>query len=139
MMGLPLIAPKPMRNFTPDEYSQYVTNMYSIRVKGGAKPKSPVEGISVRRNKKGALAIYRSKARAFAYVTQEEVVKLAIAFKVTQAEIWNLFKSKDYIIAKDRLEAEATYAAIQEIPWPETKQKGKRRGNKKRNTKEGNR
>lgn len=117
-MLLPLIAPRHITEFTPEDYHQYVQNMYALRIKkGSAKPTSGVPGLHISRTKKGALSLRRTKARTFEYVTTAELAKLAEFSKATQAEVWNLFKAKEYIIAKDRMAAEAAYAQIKELPW----------------------
>lgn len=114
----PLIAPKPFAEFEPEEYHGYVSNMYELRIKkGSAKPTSGVPGLNILRTKKGALSLRRTKARTFEYVTMSEVKKLADYAKASQADVWNLFKAKKYIMAKDRMEAEKIYAEIKDIPW----------------------
>lgn len=113
-----LIAPKALPEFTPDEYHAYVTAMYALRVRGAAKPKATAPGLSLKRTAKGALSItWRSKVRPFAYVTMPELIALAAGIPCSQADLWNAFKRKRFIIAKDRLEAEQTYAKLKEIPW----------------------
>lgn len=107
---LPLIS-KPMLQFTPDEYAAHVSSMYSLRQKGTKKPASPAPGLTVSRNKKGALTVRRSKTRAFAYVTFPELAALAAAVQTNQSDMWNLFKQKKYIIAQTRMDAERAYAA----------------------------
>lgn len=102
-----------MREFTPDEYHVYVRDMYQLRLKPRAKPPSPAPGLSVTRTKTGKLSLRRqSKQRAFDYVTMPEIEKLARAADCAQSDLWNLFKKKNYIIAKDRLDAERTYAQL---------------------------
>lgn len=118
---IPLISPKPFEEFGAEEYYAYVQSMYGVRVKRGAKPPSPAPGLSVSRTKKGALSVRRTpKARAFDYVTMHEVELLAKAADVSQAELWNCFKRRGFIVARDRLEAERTYAV----------NKGEQRGEK---------
>lgn len=112
------IAPKPFAEFTPDEYHQYISDMFALpRKKGTAKPSAGVAGLTVSRTKKGSLSLRKTKARTFAYVTMNELKKLADFAKVSQAEVWNLFKKKEYIIAQSRMEAEEIYSNIREIPW----------------------
>lgn len=116
-MTLPLIAPKPFREFQPQEYYEYVQAMYGLKIKGRAKSASPVPGLTVARTKSGALSVRRSKSRAFEYVTMAEIAALAKAAKTSQADLWNLFKKKEYLITKDRMEAERLYGEIKELPW----------------------
>lgn len=104
-----LIAPKPVSEFQPDEYHRYVSDMYALRVKRGGKVPA-VPGLSVSRTKAGALSVRRGKARAFDYVTMPEIALLAKAAGTGQADIWNAFKKREFIIAKDRLEAERVFA-----------------------------
>lgn len=111
------IAPKPFVEYTPDEYHSYVSSMYALRVKRGAKPPSPAPGLSVCRTKAGALSLRKTKARTFCYVTLPEIAALAKVVGCGQADLWNLFKKKEYVIAKTRMEAERIYADINEIPW----------------------
>ena len=108
---MPLIAPRPMREFTADEFHVYVQEMYALRIKARARPPSPAPGISVTRTKTGKLSVRRqSKMRAFDYITMPELEKLAKIAECTQSDLWNLLTKKKYIIAKDRLAAERTYA-----------------------------
>ena len=115
-MSEPLIAPRPFVDFSPEEYHDYVTAMYCLRVKAGKKA-APVPGLTVSRTKAGALTVRRGKQRAFDYVTRPEIAALAKVHTTSQADIWNLFRRKGYIIADDRMQAEQTYADIKEIPW----------------------
>lgn len=115
---MPLIAPKHFSAYTQDEYYAYVQSMWAMRIKkGSAKPTSGVVGLTISRTKKGALSLRRTKARTFEYVTTDELTRLATFSKASQAEVWNLFKDKKYIIAKDRMEAEKLYGEIKEIPF----------------------
>lgn len=111
-----LISGKHVSEFTPDNFHAHVTGMHQLRTKGSAK-QQPAPGLAVNRTKKGTLSIRRSKARAFAYVTYKEIEALAKAVQCSQAELWNLFKTKDYIVTQTRMEAEQRYADIKEIPW----------------------
>lgn len=114
----PLIAPKLLCYYTPEEYHAYVSGMYQMRAKKtSAKPTSGVSGLNLSRSKKGTLSLRRTKLRAFAYVTMAELVKLAAHAKASQAEVWNLFKARGFIVAKDRMEAERSFAQLKEIPW----------------------
>lgn len=113
-----LIAPKPFAEYSPEDFHSYVSGMYCLRTKGKARPVSPAPGLRVSRTKAGALTVSRTaKQRAFAYVTLPELAGLAKANACGQADLWNLFKKKKYIITKTRMEAEQAYAQIKEIPW----------------------
>lgn len=109
-----LIAPKPIREFSPDDYHRYVTEMYFIKV---SKKKSIVLGISLRKTKKGNLSVRRTKDRAFSYITLSEISELSKEHGVSQAELWNMFKAKAYIISSNRMEAEKIYAKLKGLPW----------------------
>lgn len=119
--SVPLIAPKHFSEFkTPEEYHEYVSGMYELRQKGSkpTKPKGLVNGITLKRTKKGAISILRNvKQRPFAYILQEEIALLVDAGIGTTAEIWNAFKKKKFLIAKTKVEAEEIYKNIKEIPW----------------------
>jgi hypothetical protein len=87
--------------------------MHELRVRGSrSKPKPPAPGLNVHRTKKGTLGLKRSKGRAFPYVTFNEIAGIAKQLEMNQSDIWNLFKQKAYIVAKDRLEAEGMYAKL---------------------------
>lgn len=115
--ALPLIAPKPFAEYGAQEYYDYVTGMYALRVKRGAKPPGPAPGLSLSRTKAGALSIRRSRSRAFDYVLDTEIIALAKAIGAYQSDVWNAFVRRRFIIAKSRMQAEETYAAVKEIPW----------------------
>ncbi len=113
---IPLIAPKPIAEFDSDEYHAYITEMYALPApKRGAKPPGPAPGLTVSRTKKGALSVRRTKVRPFAYVTLSEIAGLAKLQECSQADLWNMFKRKKFIIAKDRLEAEHLLIKLNEI------------------------
>lgn len=113
-----LISGKHVTEYTPADYHAHVTDMHQMRTKGkAAKPAGPAPGLAVSRTKKGALSIRRTKARAFAYVTYKEIEALAKAAQCSQAELWQAFKAKEFIITQTRMEAEQRYADIKEIPW----------------------
>lgn len=110
---------KPFAEFTPEEFHAHVRSMYEVRQRGSsAKPKSPAVGISLSKTKKGAWSIRLTKTkRAFKYVLTAEIDALAKHHGATVAEIWNVFKAKDFLITKTKLEAEQINADIKEIPW----------------------
>jgi hypothetical protein len=112
-----LIAPKPVEEFDPEGFHEYVTSMYALRVMRGQKPAGPAPGLSVSRTKKGALSVRRApKTRAFDYVLLSEIAALAKVHETNQADLWNMFTKKKYIITRDRMDAERTYAAAKGIP-----------------------
>lgn len=114
-----LIAPKTVKDFSPSEWKAHVTAMYQRRVtsKNRTKPASPAPGITLSKTKKGAWSIRRAKTRTFAYILEDELKALAKDKSVPYAELWSLFKAKSWIIAKDRMTAEALYAKQKELPW----------------------
>jgi len=108
-----LISPKPFEAFTPDEYHSYVCSMWELRTKG-RKPPAPAPGLTVSRAKSGKITVRRSKNRAFDYVTMREIELLAKAKGFMQSDLWNAFRARKFIIAKDRLTAEAEYGRLKE-------------------------
>lgn len=113
-----LIAPKPFADFEAEEFHAYVMAMHKAPVtKAGARPPPIAKGLAIGRTKRGALTIKRSKSRPFAYVTNLEIAALAAKAACSQAQLWQIFKAKKFIIAKDRLEAEHIYGALKEIPF----------------------
>lgn len=116
-MNAVFIAPKPLKDFTPDEFHLHVVNMFTLPRRKG-KSASPAPGLSVNRTKTGKISIRRTaKSRAFAYVTGKEIELLAKAIGSSQSELWNEFKKKKFIFAQNRLEAEKIYADVNSIPW----------------------
>lgn len=108
MSRLPLIAHKPLSAFDAEEYIAYVRSMYHLDRKIKA---SPAPGLSLGRSAAGALSVRRNKKqRAFDYVTMAEIAALAKAKGVNQSDVWNVFKAREFIIAKSRMEAEQVYA-----------------------------
>lgn len=117
---MPLIAPKPFAEYTAAEYHTYVSEMYALPAKRGTKSRSPVgpaPGLRVGCTKRGKLSIRRTKVRPFAYVTVAEIVALAAAATCSQTDLWNAFKSRKFIIAKDRMEAETIYSELKNMPF----------------------
>lgn len=112
-----LIAPKPFSEYEAGEYHSYVSGMWQLRVKKGAKPPSPAPGLSVSHTKKGALTIRRTKVRPFAYVTWPEIAALAKAAQCMQSDLWNAFKAKEFIVTQTRMEAERLYSDSKGLPW----------------------
>lgn len=113
---IPLIAPKPFTEYTPDEYHAYVCSMWALP-KAKGKPRGPVGGVSVSRLKSGKLSLRRTKQRSFAYLTHTELRLLAEHHKTTQSELFQVAKSKQWIIAPDRMSAEKVYADINDLPF----------------------
>lgn len=113
-----LVCAKPFEAFTPDEFFTYVCSMFGRPLaKAGKKPAIAL-GLTLTRTKAGKLSIKRTKTqRAFAYVTNEEIEKLAKAGGFTIAETWNLFKTKEFIIAPTRMDAEKIHAELAGLPW----------------------
>lgn len=120
--SMPLISPKPFKDFAPTEFQEHVKTFYEERKKGRApaKPKNPVfaDGITLTRTKKGLVSIrVNKKKRPFPYLTEDEVTALAKGYGMTIAEVWNAFKAKGFMITKTKAEAEAVLAKIKEIPF----------------------
>lgn len=116
---VPLIAPKHVTEYGEQEYYDYVSGMYELRQKGSkpAKAKGPAQGITLSRTKKGALSIrHNKKQRPFAYILQLEMEALCSEQNCTFAELWNAFKAKGFLVAKDKMEAEQIYANIKQVP-----------------------
>lgn len=116
-----LISPKSFSDHSPEEFHAHVKSMYELRQKGSkpsVKKPSFAEGLTLKRTKTGKISITRSsKKRHFEFVLDIEIVALAKGYGFTQAETWNAFRAKKYIIARTRLEAEKIYADIKDIPW----------------------
>lgn len=116
---VPLIAAKHVTEYGEQEYHDYVSGMYELRQKGSkpAKAKGPAQGITISRTKKGALSIRRNaKSRPFAYILRAEMEALCAEQGILFSELWNAFKAKDFLIAKDKMEAEQIYANIKQVP-----------------------
>lgn len=107
-----LIAPKHFKEFEPSEYHDYVKSMYEER-QNSSKPTSPAPGIAFTRTKKGKLSIrFTQKFRAFRYITEDEVRGVLAHYENLQmdrSELIETLKEKNFIIAKNRLEAEKQY------------------------------
>jgi len=111
MKDLILIAPKAFREYSAEDYRDYVISMFALpTAKRGAKPPSAAPGLCVGRTKSGALSLRRTKLRAFAYVTRAELAALAQQAKTNQSDLWNLFTQKKYLITDSRMTAEKLYA-----------------------------
>lgn len=111
-----LIAPKAISEFTPEEFHRYVSEMYQLprgKCAAGAPQVSRVPGLSITRSKTGRLVVRRNpKVRAFDYVTRSEIAALAKGKECNQADLWNAFKARKFIISGDRMEAEQIYAHL---------------------------
>lgn len=116
-MSQPLIAHKHIAEFGADEFHAYVTAMYALRIKGRAKAPNPAPGLFITRTKTGKVGIRRTKLRAFDYITNTEMADVAKQSGITQAELFVAFKERNFIVAKDRLEAEHIHTKLQELPW----------------------
>lgn len=113
-----LIAPKPLKDFSPNEYHEYVKNMKQQRTTGQSRKISKaVPGITLTKTKKGAWSIRKTKARTFTYITDAEIKLLCADHNVKFSELWNLFKAKSWIIANTKMQAEQIYAEQKNIPW----------------------
>lgn len=105
------IAPKPIQNFTAEEYHEYVRGMFLKRVlKSGKKPPA-VDGLTITISKTGKLGLRMAKKkRAFAYVTESEIKLLMAEKGLKYSEVWQLFRDRKFIIAESRMAAEIIYA-----------------------------
>ncbi len=113
-MNLPLVAPKHIKEFSPEEYHAYVTGLQVRKVSKG----SPVPGLSVSRTKKGKISIrYAKKARPLQYVTNKEIEILGKKASILQSELYLAFKNKKFLITADKAEAERINDDIAQIPW----------------------
>lgn len=116
----PLIS-KPFSDFTPEEFLTHCQAMKEIpeRFKQGRGRKIPIaRGLRVGKTKKGLVSITRAKAqRPFAYVLKTEIEELAKLNDMRIAEVWNAFKSKDFIIANSKMEAEKIYGELNNMPF----------------------
>lgn len=110
------ISPKPFAAFGIDEFQNYVADM-EIRPAKTKAESSPAPGLTISRTKAGKLSIRRAKSRPFAYITHAELTALAAGAKCSQAELWNTLRSREFILAKSRMEAETIYARLKEIPF----------------------
>lgn len=112
------VSPKPIRAYEAGEYHAHVTDMYGERRRPSSKSKSPVPGVSVRRKTSvsgDGFQIRRVAGRAFAYVTYAELERLARDLGCPQSDLFNAFRMREWIVAKDRLEAEARYVTEKAI------------------------
>lgn len=111
------IAGKSFRDFTPEAFHTYVSQMYALpQAKRGAKVPI-VRGVSLARTKSGNWSIRRSSGKAFPWISRTELESLANGYGLAMNECWNLFRAKDWMIVADRMEAERRYSAVKEIPW----------------------
>lgn len=112
-----LVAPMPFAEFESGAWKTYVNSMYEVRTRGRTRPTAPAKGLSVSRTKRGALSIRRTRTRSFCYVTYAEITELAAAVPCSQADLWQAFKAKDYIIKQTRMECERIYADLKAMPF----------------------
>lgn len=108
------IAPKSLAEFSPDEFQNYVADM---EIRPAKRELGPAPGLTVRRTKAGKLSIRRAKSRAFDYITHAELAALAAKTQVTQTELWNALRLRNFILAKSRMEAETIYGRLKQIPF----------------------
>lgn len=114
--NVPLIAARHFSEFSQGDYHELVRSMHASPSPSGNS--SGISGISVSRTKRGKISIRHTVAkRPFKYILAGEIEKIVSTGVGQTAEIWNAFKEKGFIIAKDRLEAEKAYSQIKEVPW----------------------
>lgn len=107
-MTKPMLAPKPLNEFTPTEFQEFVRSMKIVKVKA-----EPV-AVTFRLNKKGTpILTIRRKPR---YILRNEIDALAAKHKFDVAALFILAKSKCPIYASKE-EAERIENDIKEIPW----------------------
>ncbi len=112
-MKLPLISAE-FESFTPEAFHAHVTDMYAVQVKRGAKPLSAAPGLSIKRAADGGWRIRKLAGRTFAYVLYSEITALAKQLATNQSDLWNAFKQREFIIAKDRMAAETAYTKLKQ-------------------------
>lgn len=112
-----LIAGKSFQDFTPTEFHAHVTAMFGSRKR--SKPRTEhAPGISLSTSKTGKITIRRAKAkRPIAYVTRTEIQALSTGHGISIAELWTLFREREFLIVETRMEAERRYAELRGIPF----------------------
>jgi len=88
MMKPPLLSPKHISDYTPEEYMDYVKSLYIDPKAGKPIPRE----FNATRTKKGTITI-RIK-RDPKYITRAEIIILAAELKIPQSEMFLLIKKR---------------------------------------------
>lgn len=114
---IPLLAPKPLSEFTPEEYKAYVRALYKERTVRKAKPKrKKLKDYKVKGSllKNGKISI--TTTRPIKYLTEVEFREISLTLGRGENEVFIAAKAKGLQIMSHE-EAEQIRKDIEEIPF----------------------
>lgn len=110
---VPLLSGRPLSDFTPPDYKEYVRSLYKERrVRARAAAKKKPYKLTVRRLKKGALSV--TTKRNPAYITPEEYAEWTKTFP--ENELFIALRAKGVVVATLE-EVDEIRRNVKEIPW----------------------
>lgn len=114
-----VLAPKPLSEFSPEEFKAYVISLHGTRTKA-SKPKS--NGLSAYRRKNGKLVVICR--RDWKWILESEMEQLSTMHAAPLNELFIYLKEQGFTILKDEKEAQEIQEQVQEIrehlketPW----------------------
>lgn len=112
-IGIPILSPRHLLEFTPAEYKAHVCSLYSKPVPKERKALTPYVW---RLNKKGTLCLRVNRKPK--WLSREEIDAIAKESKLPANEVWAKVTAKKSKIKISTAEAEELIkTAIKEIPW----------------------
>lgn len=123
---IPLLSPKHLNSFSPEEYKAYVRSLYD-------KPEKRRLGIRLKK-KKPEFAWKKTPAgnisitinRRPKWLSREEIEQIVKESALPANEVWlHVLNPKKMIRVSTREEEERIMKSIEEIPWPSLEEKKK--------------
>lgn len=115
-LEIPLLAPKRLQEFSPDEYKTYIEGLYfKPEPKRSVPKKKALKDFKVRAKikKKGGLSLVTKRNPK--YITQEEFSAILTKLSLKQDELFLWLKETGFLIATHE-EAERIAKQIKDIP-----------------------
>ena len=116
---IPLLSPKHLNSFTPEEYRTYVRSLLNRPPRKLPRVKKEVEW---RLTSKGKFSLQIKRRPK--WISREEIEALIKESKFPANEVWlYVLSAKSKIRISTREEEERIKKEVSEIPWPSTEEK----------------
>lgn len=110
-----LLSPKPIREFSPEDFLEYVRSLYGVREKRKKIPKSGAQGLSSYRTKTGRLVI--TCRRDWKWITEAELEFIGQLQQEPLNKLFLYVRHQGFTVVPDAKRAAEITEAVKEIPW----------------------
>lgn len=99
-----LLSPKPLENFSQDEYYAYIKSLNRPRVVYSNKKEQKDLKVRVKRRINGSLSIVTKRSPL--YITDKELEKISTEKEIPMSELYTVLKARGYNFYPDHRTAE---------------------------------